>query len=348
MLHHFLAWWGQQLLALVPERLRRTQKRRRDALIAEAQPGAAPPGVVLVARRRGQDLPLGRFGFDEAGLGAMRQALARRARPAEVVLQAPPGALLEREVVLPLAAEREAGRVLGYEMDRLTPFAAGDVFWAWAVDRRDRAQERLHLRLSLVPKVAVAAAVEALDRAGAAPTLLEAGAPDGAVRLLPIRPTAARAGRWQRPAAALAGAVCAALAVAAGVVPFVRQSVQAGEVEAEIALLRPQVDRAEALRRRIADARAGGDALAAQRARVGDALEMLAVLTEALPDDTYLTDLALRGRVATMSGQSDAAARLIAVLSSTPAIRDPAFTAPVTRNQVGTGEGFSIRAEFGP
>jgi general secretion pathway protein L len=353
-LREFLEWWGRHLLAWLPARLRRRGQAHRNVLVAETHLHADPPAATLTLRRRGRQAQVGRFTLDEAGARAMRSVLAERVRPrpTSVVLRVPPDLLLERRVPLPLAAERDLDRVLTYEMDRLTPFTADELFWTWRIERRDRAEGRLLVQVSLVPKATVAAAVDALEKAGAAPSLLEADVAeeeDGEEpRLLPLRHVAPPSRRWQRPALALAGGACAVLAVAAVAIPFVEQSLAQDEAEATIASLRPQVDQVSAIRRRIADTRAGGDELAAQRARVGDALEMLAVLTQALPDDTYLTDLALRGRAATMSGQSAAAARIIGALSADAAVRNPAFTAPVTRNELGQKEGFSIRTEFGP
>ncbi len=76
---------------------------------------------------------------------------------------------------------------------------------------------------------------------------------------------------------------------------------------------------------------------------------MLAALTEILPDDTNLSDLVLRSRVATLSGRSAAAARLITALASDPTIHNPIFTAPVTRSDIAANvESFSIRLEFVP
>ena len=344
----FLGWWGRHLMELLPGRVTQRQPHRRNALVAQLRQDAASSSLDMTVRRRGREEALGRFTPDDAGIRAMRAALRGRARPRILVLRPPPRSVLEREVAFPMAAERDLARVLGYEMDRITPFAAAELFWTWSVQRRDRARGQVHLCVSFVPKAAVAPALEALERAGMAPALLEYAAAGGAPGFLPLRPASAGAGRWQRPATILAGAVCIALAVAVAAVPFVQLSMDAGEVEARIAALQPHVDRAEALRRRAASARAGGDHFAAQRARVGDAVEVLAVLTRALPDDTYLTDFALRSRVTTVSGQSAAAARLIAILSADPAIRNPAFTAPVTRNEAGRSECCTIRAEFAP
>jgi len=262
------------------------------------------------------------------------------------VLRLPPELVLEQQATLPIAAERDPERVLQYEMDRITPFGADELFWAWAVERRDRAQGRLHLRLSLVPKARLVPVLDALRQAGVGPTMIETLVPGGAARRITL--DRVQPGPWRRRGLAIAGTICAVLAVAAVAVPFWVQSVRSAEVERQIAELRPKVDLAETLRRRILSSAAGTDVFAEQRGRVGDVLQMLATLTDLLPDDTFLNELTFRARVVTISGQSAGAARLIAALAAEPSIRNPAFAAPVTRNEGTRGEGFSIRAEVVP
>lgn len=330
MIEQVLAWWVQQLLAWLPVRLRRSW-RAQDAVVAEP----SPSGIALLARRRGQDVPLGVLG------AGPRPNLPR----GPVVLRLPPGALLQCPVDLPLAAERDLAGVLRYEMDRLTPFAPDDLYWTWQVQGRDRARGRLQALLLLVPRGAVDAALGALRRAGAAPSALEAA--DGSC-VIPLAPADPRRQRRRRRALAAGATACAGLAVAAVATPFVMQSLAARRIEREVAALRPQVDRADALRRRVAGGVAGANVVAAQGAETGDPLAVLAAITDALADDTYLRELTLRGRVLTLAGQSAAAARLIPALAAVPMLRDPAFAAPVTRNEAAQADLFSIRATVAP
>lgn len=345
MLNEFLLWWAQQLKAALPARLVRdgAGAEGRRLVVALRLLPAEPHSVDVLVRRKGSHAALGRFTLDQAGIAALRDAAAGQG-PA--VLRLPPELLLEQQVALPIAAERDPERVLQYEMDRITPFTADELFWGWTIERRDRAQGRLHLRLSLVPKARLSATLDALRQAGLRPTGLEALSPSGPTRRVALdRPPPAR---WRRRGLALAGGLCAVLAAAAVAVPFVVQSVRSAEVERRIAALRPQAERAEALRRRILSSAAGTDVFTEQRARVGDALATLATLTDVLPDDTFLTELTMRARVVTLSGQSAGAAKLIAALAAEHSIRNPAFAAPVMRNEGTRGEGFSIRAEVAP
>jgi general secretion pathway protein L len=250
--------------------------------------------------------------------------------------------LLEREVVLPLAAERDPRQVLHYEMDRLTPFNAEDVYWTWGIERRDRALGRLHLRLSLIPKALLREPIGALARAGIQPSAIEAG------RRIALGGPLPRSEKWRRAALKAGAIACVLLGATAAVQPFVRQTLALGRIDARIAELRPRVAQAEALRRRIASAQASDAVLLNERARVGDALQALAVTTDLVPDDTYLTDFTMHERKITISGQSAAPAKLIAALSAGAAIRNPAFAAPVTRLGSGQSELFSIHADFVP
>jgi general secretion pathway protein L len=140
---------------------------------------------------------------------------------------------------------------------------------------------------------------------------------------------------------------CGVLAVAAVALPFIVQSIAWTGIDARIEAMRPQVALAEALRKQIADNATLPHTLAAARVQAGAPLHSIAVLTDVLPDDTHLITLSLRQRKLTISGRSAAAARLIGAMAAQPLIHNPAFAAPVIRDEDNGGEKFSIRADLG-
>jgi general secretion pathway protein L len=340
LLGEFFDWWGQQLLDLVPSDWR-GRGQGADALIADAgQPGL----LTLLRRRRGVEARLGQMRLDDPSAASLRAALNARPRGEKVLLRLPREAVLERNVVLPLAAERDPERVLGYEMERLTPFAADEVFWGFGIEARDKARGRLVLRLTVVPRAAIAGLMEVLTRHGGRPDLLEAAVPGG-MRSITLTHEGADAGRRWLSERNLAVAT-AMMAVLVVVSPFLRQSLQLSDLQDRLETMRPRVAQAEQLRRQITGAGTGGDAVAAETRRLGDTLEALAAVTEILPDDSYLTEFTMRERKMTLSGLSASAPKLINALSSDPRIRNPAFTAPVTRSESNHNDVFSIRAEL--
>ena len=337
------------MLGLLPARLLRASGAgRTDAMVVGWHAGH----LDIALRRDGRETRVGSFALDAPGLAAAGGALTQRGRPTAIVLRGTPGQLLERELALPLAAERDLGRVLRYEMDRLTPFDADEVFWSCAVERRDRAHGKLHLRLSLVAKISVQAAIDALRAIGIAPAWLEAPTAAGALRRIDLAaPADKRTGAHRATMAA--ALTCGVLALAAICLPFLLQSLQIGAIESRIEALQPRLAQVDALRRRIAGEGAGSDVVAAERARTGDVLQVLAAITELLPDDTMLTDFSLSQGKLGLSGLSSIASRLIPMLAGDPLIRNPAFVAPVTRAEDGRADGtrldrFAIRAELAP
>ncbi len=349
MVTEFLSWWTRQMLDLVPERFARRDPATSNAiLVAPDTSGSGEAGTVLLSlRRNGQEQPAGR---QAPGQAVLPQLLGEHPN-LPLLLRLPPDSLLSRDVSLPLAAEAGYERVLQYEMDRLTPFAASEVFWSARLLRRNKEAGRIDLRLSLVPRAWLAALLETVKAAGGRPAAIEIqGAIEvqGAGREPPQRIAIAHApsqGRIvQRRLLVAAGAVCALLALAAIILPFVLQSAASANAERKIARLQPQVTQVEVLRARIRAATAGTDAIATERSRLGDPLALMAALTRVLPDDTYLTDLALRDGAITLTGQSPGAVKLIPALSADAAFVAPAFSAPVTRIESNNSDLFSIRA----
>ncbi|MDT7949963.1 MAG: PilN domain-containing protein [Acetobacteraceae bacterium] len=346
MLRNFLAWWLRQLTAALPAAWRlgagATPADTEDSVILTVVPGTEA-SIEASRRRRQRLVPLGRFTLDPAGVAALRASLGPgRHGPVRLVL--PSGLMLEQVVSFPLPAERGLDSALRWEMDRLTPFTADAVFWAWRVSQRDRVRNQLTVRLMLAAKSAVGWAVDALVAGGLAPSRLEAaGDPARSIAL-----TGSHGGAPRRPVLIAGMILCGAMAIAAAVLPFLRQQAKLDQLETQIAALRPQVDLAEGLRRRVADRAASADVVAAEATRVGDALRILATLTDLLPDDTSLYELSLHDRTVTLTGQSSHAARLIPALAADPAVHNPVLSAAVTRNEMTGAESFSIRAEMKP
>jgi general secretion pathway protein L len=346
MLTDLFNWWKEQMRDLVPASLRPSSGRtwRRTLVIVPDTPDLS--SVELFLQSRGGETSLGRHGLDSAGLRGVLGRLPRALRTSSV-LRVSPDLLLEREITLPLAAEHDLKRVVSYEMDRLTPFRADEVFWNCLAGKRDPVRNRLHVRVTVIPYLRVEAILTALMQSGLAPARIAAGETTEPNRIIPLTEDRT-AHRWLGPrvhAVALGG--CGAMVAVAITLPFILQSVASARLDARIEAVKPQVVEAEKLRKKIATGATTADAIAAARNQLGTPLQSIALLTDLLPDDTYLTALNVRQRKLTISGRSAAAARLIGAMAANPLIHNPAFTAPVIRDETNGGEMFSIRAELG-
>jgi general secretion pathway protein L len=340
MLTELTAWWLRQLRELLPLRWRPRDAGPRHALVIDYDITAERPAATCLRRRRGREVPIAHLALAADDAEVCASPRPGRREPVVLRLAATP---LQREVVLPLAAEAGAERFLQVEMDRLTPFPTQELFWSWQVTQRDPARGQLHLMLSLVPRAALAPLLAALERHGLVPELLEAVLPDATVRRIALQ---AAHRRRLLPLLAAGGMVAAVVGVVA--LPFVLQDREAAALRRQIDALKPRTERVEALRRRAAVHEVDPTTLRAELRRVGDAMQVLASLTDLLPDDTFVTAITMRQRRLTLTGQSADAARLIALLSAGSLFQGPAFAAPVVRDPTGATDTFSLHAEIAP
>nr|WP_294529033.1 PilN domain-containing protein [uncultured Rhodopila sp.] len=327
MLAEFLAWWGARIAELLPASLTNAAAVA-DGIVIDA---GATDTVMAWQRRKGREEPI--------GLGVAGRLAARKT----VLLRPAAGMVLEKRYAVPTAPRNDLDQMLRHDLARITPFPASALFWRWDGRPKPGDRTRTDIVLTMVPKAALAAALESLAAAGIVPRYLEIDS-GGQRRLLPLAEHAAARSRLL-PALAW---LCGGLAVAAVVLPFLLQALALRGTNAEIAALQPAVARVEALRRGLNDGNAGREVLTREQERTADVLQVLATLTRILPDDSFLTDFALRDRHFTISGRSASAPGLITGLSAEPSIHDAAFAAPVTRIEGATADVFTIGAEVRP
>jgi general secretion pathway protein L len=361
MLGVLFSWWIEQMRDLVAPLSQRASARSKDALVLAHGP-AAHGSWRITRRRNGQTAHLATLAAD-ATEAAWREAFAsrRRGEPVVVVLDQP---FLVRRTTFPIAAAANLDQLLHYEMDRLTPFAAADVLYSHRVVARDIAAGTLVVDIAVVPKAWAQEPLQRLAALSIRPEALEATTdtfptPAGE---WPARPTSPHENHaiarimlahddpahrarvrlgWR-----VATGTSVALAAAVVAVPLIRQSLALADVDARIAALRPRMEQVDALRRQIAAGSAGAGQIAAARERATVALRALGVLTDLMPDDTYLTSIALHHDQLTIEGHSAAATKLIAAMTADPQLKSPAFGAPVVRAENGT-DIFTIQAGFG-
>lgn len=299
-------------------------------------------GASLLVRRRGKTAAVAKLSAGDAGFVHAAEQLARRGRvPESLLLRFPEASVLRKRLTVPAAARRHLESMLGFEMDRETPYSRDEVHWSYKI-RGNAAPGKLAVDLVLVPRALVDPLVESARRAGFEIAGLEAAAgPEDSVQ---IRLGPHNRWQWlreQRPVMALA-ATAAALALIAVATPFLRMHRASAEVEARIEALTPQATEAAKLRQSIDRLASVFEYLKQERERSGSPLAALAAATRAIPDDTYLTNYDMRGARLTLTGLSPSAARLVGTLAKSAEFGEPAFEAPVVQNADEGLEAFTI------
>ena len=340
-----LDWWFDQLTGLMPARFARAATKPSDAVILELDRQIVRPIIRLNgARTRVSDL-----GADAKGVQDLCLFLAAESNlPRAIVLRLPASQVLHKHVTLPAAAKRDLQQVLGFEIDRETPFTRDEVYWTYYVQQNGSAEGRFDVDLLLVPRAFADPYITELKRAGIEPAGIEVDVGSGLTTLIRLAPQKREPWlRIERPLLPLAGAA-AALAVLVLITPFLVQQWVLVSADTAMASLTGPAKEAATLRQTVDTAIRAADFLTAERSRNRSAVEILAAVTDALPDDTYLTSLSIRGGKVTMSGFSSSAADLIGVLADAPGFASPAFDAPVVRDETNSLERFTISVALAP
>jgi general secretion pathway protein L len=337
----FFAWWSSELAGLLPHGLSPDRRRRRRLLVLTLDGSGASLSQGSGAGRR----LLGRSELDEPG--ALKAQIAKEhGRRRQTVVRLAPQRGLRKSLELPAAAKNDLEHLLRFEMDRLTPFRADEVLFAYRIESIDPQGRRLRVELQLAPKSVVEAALDDARRLGLVPVRVELGDVDPADEALDLLPDErARGSGISRLNRALALLALLLTAAAVGIPLYERRST-AADLEAQVAAARAEAEASLELRERLEQLSAGTDFLAAEKIRVPMTSLILAEVTRVVPDQAYLSQLDWRNGTLQLEGLAEAATSLVGLLDSSPMFGAPQFRSPVTPDRRTELERFHVAVEL--
>jgi general secretion pathway protein L len=345
-LRGFLAWWGGGLAAWLPSGWRQALAASSDRLLLQAQ------GDGLQLRRQAgsglQDiahLPVPPARGD--GTDPLAGTLTRHAAELPRWLLLPASGGLRRSLLFPAAARERLREVLGFEIERQTPFAVADVYYDGRVlGVRDDGQ--LQVELVVVPRVRADAAIAqagALSGWLAGIDLADADGRPLGVNLLPLAQRHQQGNPWRAWNIALAALALLALLLGLSQVLDNRGDA-AAQLQADVARRSAQAREVSQQRQRLVDAVEGGAYLQAQRNARPSVIETMDELARRLPDDTYLEKVAIEGGQLTLIGLSNQAAALVGKLEGAKQWRAPALSGALQPDPRTRSDRFTLVAQL--
>ncbi len=343
----FFGWWGGELAALIPQRLARLFRGAGGRLVVELTSDEAS---VLFLSDGGADL-LGRIDT-AAHTGAQRKtfnALTRGLRRGNVVttLRLPPDQVLRKTLRLPAQAAENLREVLGFEMDRQTPFHADDVYFDHRIVGRDDESRQIEVEIIVAPRDAVHQALEIAASLGVVPDRVDVeGIDDGGyspINLMPPALEPARRGAVERLAFLLT-VVALGLSAVAVALPLAQRQQGLETIDAHLRTAKAEAKAATVLRQRIDRMVADSRFLSDKRRASPTAIRALGEITRLLPDDSWVGTLRITSDSVQITGFSAAASSLIGILQSSPLFESVKFRSPVTQDARLGVERFSISA----
>jgi general secretion pathway protein L len=280
--------------------------------------------------------------------GAGNAAAMLKASRAELVLQ--PESFVFRPLELPRRATEFLDGIVRAQIDRLTPWSAENAAFGWSTPV-EIANERVSLTVAATARSLVMPLVSAIAGLGAdsiAVSTVAPGTQDGAAAIKVFDQRVRGALELNRVRRALATGLLAAGVLAAAAI--------IADVFAGNAIDARHADVTYRIGAQRAKLRAGGDAvrdsalaaLERRRHETPSSVIVLEVLSQILPDHTYVTELRIQGDKMQVVGVTRDAPSLIRLIEQSQHFSRATFFAPTTRSPSESGEHFHIEARIEP
>ncbi|THD04888.1 type II secretion system protein GspL [Rhodanobacter lindaniclasticus] len=320
----FLAWWGGELRALLPLRWRSWFADGTDWYLLQVD------GDSWSLRRRGHAESLAQWNEAVEGMPATAFAVALQQVDREdlrVALLLPAAQVLRRSLSLPLAARDNLHQVVGFEMDRQTPFGVAQVYYAVRELQAAAPAGRCQVELVAAARAGVDPLLARLRAQGIAVDAVDVAAADDrlGVNLLPPEQRPRRVHPRRRLNLILAAGVVLLLLLVGLEWRHNREAALA-TMQAEVAAMRGDAAQVASLRQQLQDNAGAAGFLAQRKKDTVGMLELLRDATARLPQGTWLERFSVdnTGQIG-MQGQSQQAAKLLDALKDSSVITDAGF-----------------------
>jgi general secretion pathway protein L len=346
-------WWVRELTGLVPARLRSASRRSgclllhieesHFELLYQASRRATFLGKIAL-NNWSEAVTDAKAIFRKAGLS---RAISRGAVEVRVRLNARHA--LRTRFDLPLAADENLREVIGFELDRHTPFKLDQVYFTHEVVGRDALGQRITVAVTVAPKSLVDKQIEMATKLGLIPDRVDVASEGGGAAPSWDLIGRSEMGKIREAGSQVTWALAVLMIALSGIavaIPVVRAQQNAQTLAREFAMLKRTSEAIAALHGQIEQLR-DEESFLVQRKRSNRSLSQLIFeTTRVLPDDTWLNELQVNGPDIQIVGYSMSASRLIGLLEQSRTFRNTTFRSPVTRDAKTDRERFHIAARI--
>ena len=348
----FFSWWIEQLSGLVPSFV--TRYFQADDYLLQLDVTA---GKLLLVDVNGHNV-IKEVAFDSDAAEppkAFTTALSDiNASNLDTHLILGSKDVLFIDVTLPLEAEPDLENILGYEMDRQTPFKIDQVYFDYVVDKSADDKAHMLVKLVVVPRELVDNWLDRLKQWQLCPESVgvRAGNNDDLDYLSDINLLPAEL-RTYHP---LVIAKLNGLLIVAAILMLVfsvylslnRQSNFIEQLNSEIALLSDDVRQVQKLRKQIDHLGDESERIVEIKQQTPGVIRILNDLSIIMPQHAWLQRFELNGGQLRLQGESSNATELIGLIEASPKFQNASFTSPVVRDAKTGRDRFQLRVNLAP
>ncbi|SHM70426.1 general secretion pathway protein L [Pseudomonas asturiensis] len=274
------------------------------------------------------------------------EPIAATGADAQKILLLPPSLVLVQTLQLPVAAARSLSTVIGYELDRFTPFDAGQLYFV--ARRESRNASFIHVTLVAVLRKRLDAILEECAALGLRPDAVDVGTPGQRMGIdllpAPLRPQQSRSGhrlqRWLLW-------ICVGLLLGTMLLWLNDRQRLLGEMQAEVKAQRAQVSEVQHLRQQLTNTLGAANYLLRHKAAQPPLSALLSELTACLPSDTWIEHLEINDSAeVAFAGQSAKASALIARVKDCHSLDNAQFQGVIQPDSKTGKDQYSLRAHL--
>lgn len=346
----FVRWWGSELVFLVPAAVQHWWRGRQSRLLM------VPEGsdIAFFLRTDNGVISLGHCGRDELDFACVEKLLASYPDLADLerALLLGDADVLRRTMSLPAAARGSLLQVVGFELDRYTPFKAGALYHDVRLLSETAEGGRLQIEFAAVLRTELDQLLEWLGRRGLQPSVVDIAAAQvcqsGEGYGFNLLPAGYReqGSRWPRIATYAGASVLCILFAAVGALPVMLDEAFMDDLRDQQRRLTQASKAVETQREEVEGLQKAALFVLEKKLSQPPAIALLQDITKRLPDDTWVSTLQVRERRLEMQGQSNSSSALIAALEASPYLNNTAFLSPVTPDRVSGQERFRVGADI--
>lgn len=247
--------------------------------------------------------------------------------------------LLKTRLDLPLAAQANLDQVMGYELDRYTPFAAAQCYFVAQVLGKNAAGNRLHVALLFISKLKLLHHCKALAEMGLSVDIVAHANDVERFRTNTYKPpynflpAQYRNQRQDLRRLKRFMAICFLVltSIAAGL-PFWSQQNSLNTLQQQVSMAKKQAHEVEDIRAETTGLLRAEQQIVTLKQQAPVILDVVEQLSKLLPKDTWLSSFEYREGKFVLRGLSASASGLINLLEESPLFKQAMMVSPVIRD----------------
>jgi general secretion pathway protein L len=341
-------WWLQGLSYFCPASLKRLLGLSPDNLTIEFN----EDHIVLKRYSIDSREPLETQSFVKTDnlqrISVLKWLHEQQNKHAKITLVISEKIVMKKILFFPSAAKSNLRQVLGFELNRRTPFSQDQAYYDHRVVEHDKQANKLQIELFVVPRQSVDLLLSSLNKWEITVDALRTASDKGdeiEINLLPEGKDG-NSNKNSDYVTLFLATTAFALFLTALYVPLVQQEQQIESLENNVKMKRGVAIELQKAR----DDKQGIieqiNFLDYKHKNTLRSIELFNEITGIIPDDTWLTRLIIKNGELQIQGESSNASSLVQIFESSERFLDAQFRSPVTQNNVSGRDKFHLSAKL--